>query len=320
MAAIRKAQIFFFAFVTIFFAASCKTHLNSSRYYDDNDPKKAYHLRLNPAAGSQYTYTVTQSTEFVMETEGKKITNKNNSNLELTYSIGKDSSGDFLLNIVFNKIHLYTKNGDAEQELDADKAAESTDPVEKMLGVLKGAQLQAIVDAAGQIKSIQGDEAIKNKLLAGISPGDTYARSVASQQWDRQMKDGLLKNNMEQMFHVFPDSTVHVGDRWKISSTRHEQIDLVTNASYQLKEIVDGTAVIRSEGEITGDKASGYLNGTPYTADMKGKEESDLAMETTTGMLLGNTSESTITGTISSMGRDIPVTIKISMKIVGRKL
>jgi hypothetical protein len=31
-------------------------------------------------------------------------------------------------------------------------------------------------------------------------------------------------------------------------------------------------------------------------------------------------SESKITGTISSLGRDIPVTINISMKIEGRKL
>jgi Family of unknown function (DUF6263) len=113
---------------------------------------------------------------------------------------------------------------------------------------------------------------------------------------------------------------VHVGDRWKLSSTQHEQIDLINKASCQLKEIVDGTAVIRSQGKITSDSSSGTLNGTPYTADLKGKEESDLAMETTTGMLLSSTSESSITGTISSMGRDIPVTIHISTKLEGHRV
>jgi hypothetical protein len=176
------------------------------------------------------------------------------------------------------------------------------------------------VSTAGQIKSIQGDVAIKDKLLAGFSPGDTYAKSIASQQWDRQVKEGLLKNNMEQMFHVFPDSAVHVGDRWKLSSAQHEQIDLINKTSSQLKEIVDGTAVIHSEGEITSDNAAGTLNGTPYAADLKGKEESDAAMETTTGMLLSSTSESEITGTISSMGRDIPVTITISTKLEGHRV
>jgi hypothetical protein len=310
----------YFVFFAIVCVTACKTHPDSARYYEDNNPKKVYHLRLNPPIGAQYTYTVTRSTEFGMEVDGKKMDNKNRSQMEVTYTIGKDSSGDILLSIVYNKIHLYSKNGDTEEEQDADKAAESTDPVEKTLGILKGANLLAVVSAAGQIKSIQGDQAIKDKLLAEFSPGDTYAKTIASQQWDRQVKDGLLKNNMEQMFNIFPDSAVHVGDRWKLSSTQHEQINMVNKASCQLKEIVDGTAVIHSVGEISSDSSSGSLNGTPYTADLKGKEESDAAMETTTGMLLHSTSESEITGTISSMGRDIPVTITISMKLEGHRV
>ena len=311
---------FGFFIVILSVAVSCKTHPNSARYFDGNNPKKVYHLRLNPPAGAQYTYTVTRSTEFETEVDGKKIDNKNRSQMEVTYTIAKDSSGDILLGIVYNKIHLYSKNGDTEEEQDADKATESTDPVEKALGILKGANMSAVMTAGGQIKSIQGDQAIKDKLLADFSPSDTYAKSIASQQWDRQVKEGLLKNNMEQQFNIFPDSAVHVGDRWKLSSTQHEQIDLITKTSCQLKEIVDGTAVIRSQGEITSENAPGTLNGTPYTADLKGKQEGDLAMETMTGMLLSSTSESEITGTISSVGRDIPVTIKISIKIVGRKL
>lgn len=311
---------FYFGLIVLGPVVSCKTHPNSARYYDDNNPKKVYHLHLNPPAGAQYTYTVTRATEFETEVDGKKVDNKNRSQMEVTYTVGKDSSGDFLLDIVYNKIHLYSKNGDAEEEQDADKATESTDPVEKALGILKGASLQAVVSAGGQIKSIQGDQAIKDKLLAEFSPGDTYAKTIASQQWDRQVKEGLLKNNMEQLFNIFPDSAVHVGDRWKLSSTQNEQIKLVNRSSSQLKEIVDGTAVIRSVGEISSDSSSGSLNGTPYTADLKGKEEGDAAMETTTGMLLSSSSESQIIGTISSMGRDVPVTISISSKLEGHRV
>ena len=69
--------------------------------------------------------------------------------------------------------------------------------------------------------------------------------------------------------------------------------------------------MIRSLGEITSDNSSGTLNGTPYTEDLRGKEDSDLALETTTEMLQSNTSESEITGTISSMGQDIPATTEV---------
>jgi hypothetical protein len=302
------------------FFIACKTQPGSNRHYDDNNPKRVYHLRLSPADGSQYLYSVTRSTEFEMEVDGKKVDNKNRSQMEIAYTINRDSLGDIVLSTVYNKIHLYTKNGDTEQEEDADKAGESTDPVEKMLGILKGAKLRAVVDSAGGIKSMQGDEEIKNKLMGEFSPGDTYGKTIASKQWDQQVKQGLLRNNMEQLFKIFPDSSVHVGDRWKLHSTQHDQIDLTSTLSCQLKEIVDGTAVIRSEGDITSGQSAGLMNGTPYTADLKGTEQGDLEMEVTSGMLLSSSSESEIKGMISSMGRDIPVTITISMKMEGRKV
>jgi hypothetical protein len=37
--------------------------------------------------------------------------------------------------------------------------------VEKPLGILKGANLRAVKNAAGQIKSMQGDEAIPSKRI-----------------------------------------------------------------------------------------------------------------------------------------------------------
>jgi Family of unknown function (DUF6263) len=255
-----------------------------------------------------------------MDVDGKKVDNKTRSQLEIAYTIGRDSMGDIVLNTVYNKIHLYTKNGDTELEEGADKGEESTDPAEKMLGILKGAKLQLVVDAAGEVKSMQGDEEIKRKLMAGFAPGDTYANNIAAQQWDQRIKTGLIKDNMQEFFKIFPDSAVHVGDRWKMSSTQHVDIDLISNSSFQLKEIVDGTAVIRSTGNITSSQSSGSLNGTPYTADLKGKQEGDIEVEVATGMLLSSTSESDITGTISSMGRDIPVTIHISTKLEGRKV
>ena len=40
--------------------------------------------------------------------------------------------------------------------MDADKAEDRQDPAEKMLGLLKGATIQAVVSPAGQNKVIEG--------------------------------------------------------------------------------------------------------------------------------------------------------------------
>jgi hypothetical protein len=299
---------------------SCKTHSTSSRYYDDNDPKKIYHLRLNPQPGSEYSYTVIRSSEAEMEVDGKKVPSISRSTMDMTYSTGKDSAGNILLDIVFNKIHLYSKNGETEQEQDADKADASNDPIDKMLASLKGSTLHAVVNSAGQIKSIGGDEVIKDKMLASLNLTNSNAKAIASQQWDQQIKQGLIKKSMQQLFDIFPDSAVHVGNHWRLNYTQQDQLALATTASCQLKEIIDGTAVIESNGEITSDKSSGAMGGVSYTTDLKGTEQGTVAMELTSGMLLSSSGESEIKGSVSSMGRDIPVTISINTKILGKKV
>jgi hypothetical protein len=299
---------------------SCKTQPDSNRHYLDNDPKRVYRLQLNPKAGAQYAYTITKETEFEVEVEGKKVDNKSRATMDVTYNIGKDSAGNVVLNMVYDKIHLYTKTGEQETDMDADKAEGSGDPAEKMLGLLKGAAIQAVVNPAGQIKSLKGFDEIKDKVMARFDPGDTYGRSMAGKQWDEQVKEGMVKNNMQQLFAIFPDSAVHVGDRWKLSSTQKEGIDLHSKSSFLLKEIVDGTAVIRSEGEISTDHSTGEMGGATFTADLKGKQEGEFAMETTTGMLLSSDINSSINGTMNMMGRDVPMTIRTSTKMQGRKL
>jgi hypothetical protein len=305
---------------TVLIINACKTQPNSNRHYSDNDPNKIYRLQLNPKAGAQYTYTINKETEFELEVEGKKVDNKRRATMDVTYTIGKDSAGDVVLNMVYDKIHLYTKTGDKETDMDADKAEGSADPSEKMLGLLKGINIQAVVSPAGQIKSLNGFDEIKDKVLASFSPGDAYGRSMAGKQWDERVKEGLVKNNIEQLFNIFPDSAVHVGDRWKLSATQKEGINLHSQSSFQLKEIVDGTAVVHSEGEISSDHSTGEMGGATFTADLKGKQDGEFEMETATGMLLSSNIHSSIAGTMNMMGRDVPMTIRTDTKMQGRKL
>ena len=56
----------------------------------------------------------------------------------------------------YDKIHLYTKKGDTETDLDADNAGLTADPTEKMLGILKSANILATVGPMGAVKSASG--------------------------------------------------------------------------------------------------------------------------------------------------------------------
>src|SRR5260370_10375141 len=92
--------------LSVFILSSCKTQPDSVRRYADVDPNKVYKLHLNPAAGSKYEYNITNGSEFKMEVADQKVDNQNKSTVQLSYAIDKDSSGNFLLSIVYDKRHL----------------------------------------------------------------------------------------------------------------------------------------------------------------------------------------------------------------------
>ena len=98
--------------------------------------------------GARYVYTITNSTEFELEAGGKKVDNQNRSTVYITYTVDRDSLGDILLNMVYNKIHIHTKNGDSQTDIDTEDDADA-DPMGKFLQVLKGASLQVVVSPQG---------------------------------------------------------------------------------------------------------------------------------------------------------------------------
>src|SRR6266496_1737405 len=93
--------LFFFILIAVI---SCKTQPGSDRDYDKFDPDKTYKIRLNPLPGSSYYYDITNETETKLEVDDKKTGNGSKSSVGIIFKIDKDSTGDFLLNMQYDKI------------------------------------------------------------------------------------------------------------------------------------------------------------------------------------------------------------------------
>ena len=62
------------------------------------------------------------------------------------------------------------------------------------------------------------------------------------------------------------------------------------------------------------------MGNSDATVNLKGSQEGEYEMETKTGMLISCRLSATVEGTIQTMGQQIPITIKTSVKIDGRKV
>ncbi|MEP7373192.1 MAG: DUF6263 family protein [Chitinophagaceae bacterium] len=301
-------------------AISCKIQSDSDRSYDLHDADKVYKLQLNPTSGSAYHYDMENKTAIEINAEGKEVNTVNESEAGFNYSVGKDSAGDYLFTTTYDKIKLKTKNGDTETEADAANAMVSIDPVEKMLGILKAASIRATVTPNGEVKEVKGYDELEEKLMAGFAPNDDYGKHMAHTQWKKLIGEGVVKNTMDQLFQLFPDSAIHLHDTWKLNSTQAGELPMIVKNIYTLKAINDDIAIITSEGIMTSDKLSNSVVGYSNVAGkLEGKQKGEFEVETKTGILISSKVMANIEGVLQVMGKDIPVKIKTSIKMIGRK-
>lgn len=296
---------------------ACKAPQDSEN--DKYDPAKTYRLRLNLLPGSSYDYEISNETVIEAELEEKVVENTNRAELGFHYLVKNDSAGNSLLSMTFNRIHLYKKNGELETELDAANAAFATDPTEKMLGLLKGSEIVTTINERGEVLAVAGMEEIPGKIMSAFPQTDDKTKMAIETEWQKTVENGLVKNSMEQLFKVFPDSAIHLGDKWSLKSKQTADIPMTVIGHYQLKAINSDIAIIESEGQINGSNAMTLQGTGSVMAQLTGDQQGIFEMETRTGMLISGKVKASISGTIQVMGRDVPVKIKTTVSIKGKR-
>ena len=273
----------------------------------------------DPVPGSAYQYEVTNETGISIEADQKDVINESRSEVAMNYSIVKDSVVNFIFTTTYDKILIRTKTNDNETVADADKASGSFDPVERMLGILKSARIDATVTPQGVVRHVAGFKELEEKLMANFPSDEHFSRNMAKAQWEKIVGNGLVKNTMNQLFRIFPDSAIHIGDTWKLDSRQEGELPLNIKATYTLKAINNDIAIISSEGVLATDARTNLLGMTGATGDLKGQQRGEFEIETKTGMMINSKITASLEGDLRVMGKIMPVKIKSSVKMTGRR-
>lgn len=275
-----------------------------------------HRFRLNPADKASYRYTINNDSEITMEVNGAETSSSNNAEAATNFTVNKDSAGNFVFNIRYEKIKIHTKKDDVETDADADKAPLSSNPVDKMLGILKQSTIIATVDANGEVKNITGYKELGDQLTSGFAPGDVYSKNAARNQWERLISSNIFMGGVDKLFAILPDSTISPGESWSSSSTEGGEIPVNVKSTFTLKKIENDIAEIQSVGDIVsiatdpGTFESGKISGT-----IRGTQRGMIELDVKTGMIIRNDISTKIEGTIQSMGVDVPVSIQSVVKV-----
>jgi hypothetical protein len=308
-----------FCFLVGILSFSCKIQLGSDRY-NANRTGNVYKLQLNPSGDAKYYYNISNESSVKMEVEDKEVDDITKAKVGVEYSVKKDSTGNFLVTIQYDKMHVYLKSGEKESDMDAANAASSIDPVEKMLGIIKDATLTASVNSSGDVKNISGYKELSANLLASFPQSDANTRVIIQSRLNQMIQQNIIKKNLDQVFRMFPDSAIHIGDRWKIYSKEKEEFSINVASFFTLKEINDGIAVISFESELTSDSSISTIMGYDATVSLTGKQEGEFNVDIKSGLPVKNEMNGKVEGTVHFQGREIPIKIESSIKMDGKKV
>jgi hypothetical protein len=185
-----------------------------------------------------------------------------------------------------------------------------------LLGGLRTANIVAVVSPTGQVRSVSGFKDMYDRYVSQSATANPFELNAVKERWNHTVGDELVNKNMEQLFRIFPDSAVHIGDKWQQApSSQKGELGLKPTNTFTLTDIHDHTAFIESQGTITSDSTATQFMGYSVTTDLKGKQTGEYQVDTKTGMLLSATINVNVEGTLQAMGREIPLTIENEVKI-----
>lgn len=281
--------------------------------------EQTYKPGLHLGTGLKYYYTISNETATDFKVNDQEVKNSNSMLVGLLYEIVADTANGFKLKITFDSIHIKTQKGDSKTEIDAAHSAFSADPLEKLLGALKGSSLSVNINSKGTITATSGYDELIDKLMIQGGISDEAQKKELRNELNSLFGNGFIKNNIESL-SLFPDSALRVGESWAKQQPVAPELKLDITTSYILTSIADSIASVDAVSDFNKTSSTADILGTSVTTTLQGNQEGNYKIDMRTGLLQKGKSNTSLEGTFQVMGRDVPVKMKITKTLSGKKL
>lgn len=274
-------------------------------------------FRLRPSTGKKYHYTITTSSNTNIEAPTKNIASLNEMEAAITYENIKDSAGFITLKLTYNKLHIEIKKGDDEKVvIDADTPEEEQTQTEQILRTIKSYPLYINLNPKGVVLNISGTKEITEKIMKGVVGNDIQMQRLVQQLINRLAGNDFVEENIKSAFFLLPDTVLAAGSKWKKSITQNADLSFISNVDYKLESLEDGIAQIIATGTIgTNTNEASVIMGQQVTTNLTGEQSANFKIDLSSGMLQYNKSKTTISGTVTVQGHELPLTIKMKKEI-----
>ena len=228
-----------------------------------------------------------------------------NTNTGADFDVLGDSAG-------MKKVQMKYTKMDMNMDMDV-PGANSDEMNERMKDVADAMVNKTITLLLDKDNKIVESEGLVELMSADPNMSDVQ-REVVSKMFDKDQ----LNQSFGQMFQMYPDKPVQVGDSWvKNLDLAMGGIKMKSKVTYELKSVDGNTASIGIKGAIDGE---GSMNsaGTDMKMSMKGSQDGQTKVDLQTGYMQSADLNGDIKATANAAGMKIPMTIKMKVKTSGK--
>ncbi|HKO82104.1 MAG TPA: DUF6263 family protein [Chitinophagaceae bacterium] len=256
--------------VTIISIQSCKS------------PSAGKVLKFNLEKGKAYDYDLIWDMDQQMMGQDSKI----NISGGYTIDVTDDKNNVKTLKAVYKDFKMYMKMMGMELDIDTDKPVEplsgediKANPLGMMSRIftgIKGKEFIMKVDEEGKVLEVSGFEQIVNGMVDSLETGEDIKMQIRASLKD-QFNAQNIKDQFAQVFTIFPNKEVKVGDTWEKSWQLGGRMPAKYVTKYTVKEI---------EGDHVSLAAQTSIGSDNDDMKIKGTQTGNLLVDSKTGLVI----------------------------------
>lgn len=233
-----------------------------------------------------------------------------------TYSmnVSGDDGQVKTLTAMYKNIRMKMKVMQMTLEMDSDKPDAPVDTtimkanplagMNKMLAALTGKPFTMKVDAEGNVLELTGFDAVIKDMVAAMEIDEERKQKALASMKD-QFNEQELKDQFAQIFTIFPNKEVKVGDSWEKRFTAGGKMKANFITTYTVKEI---------DGELVTLKTKSRIEPVAGELEISGEQTGDVIINSKTGLIVNAKYEQDLKGNVQGK----PITISGKGTINGK--
>lgn len=289
--------LFLFAFAIVLLSSCSKTEQtknpvnqkspqgNSSYMQSGGGSGNKIQLKLNLKNGSEYNLKMFTEQKISQTIMKEKQVTIQNIGVSYTYKVeGVDSDGSMNLKVIYNSFLQDVQSAAGRMTYNSTNPKDKDNPFAKIYEALINKSFNLKLSPQGNVVNISGVDALLKTIIKNLKLPNAEAADMAEKSLREQFGDKAVRESMQNMMSIYPQSPVSPGDSWSKSYSTSKIFNANFDTKWTLKEVKDGKAIVIVSSKIKGVPPKKSENGMPVPKyNISGEQSGILELDVASG-------------------------------------